>query len=794
MKNIKLKQILSVCFFLTLINALFFHKIISGASWLWEDFTNFHFPIKYYILNILKDGAFSFWNPYIFSGAPTAADIQIGLFYPLNLLLVPFSKADIGYMYWLLEIQVIFHLFLGGLFMYLLMRYLKVSHFSSLFSAMIFSLSSFFIVHLKHVNMIEDAVWMPLIFLFFHKAIHNNSPKDLIYSSFFMGISILAGHPQINYLIFLFAFAYLAYCLITEKSVSLIPFSIGKTAAKKIFFFLIFAALSFGIAAVEIIPYLEIFNFSNINASGSFAFASSFSLHPVQFIITSFLPHFFGGQNDIVGYAGEWNYWELANYLGIIPLFLAIIGFIFLKKQNFIKFLIIFSLISLTMAFGYYFFTYHIAYFLAPGMQFFRAPARFLFLYIFSAVIIAGFALDFIINKNNFEQIKLFLSDRRKKIKIFLCGIAFFLLIAALSAFFIPRNSSGMTLENINQTLFISNIFKNLIFFLLLCFGIFFIIKNYFQRPLSRKNFKIAIILLAIIDIFWFGFEFNNGRYNPKDIFQKTQEMEYLGKNNPYKFRIINQSAMPQNAPLLYSIRSINGYAGPAESRRYKDFIGEGGFNRTFSSYPKLTSSPHRLELLNACYILSDKIPPYQNEKYKKIDNLNLYQNYNCFNQTFIAHRAIIENNPETILSLIDKGDFNPLQEIILEKDLKIELPNNDNMIYNDRAEITRYEPDYIEIKTDSKENGILFLSEVYYPGWEAYVDGTKTEIYQANYIFRSIALPKGEHIVKFAYNPKIFKLGLFISLAALVSTFIALLYLSLRERQKITPTITPTK
>lgn len=783
MKYFTSKEILSAASLLFISISLYFHKIILNTAWLWEDFTEFHFPMKYYILNSLKNGAFSFWNPYIFSGVPTAADIQIGLFYPLNLLMVAFSKMDAGYMYWLMEMQVIFHLFLSGLFMYFLMRYLKVSHFGSLFSAIAFSLLPALTSHLRHINMIQGFIWLPLIFLFFHKALHKENIKYSIFAGFFMGISILAAHPQIDYLIFLFIFSYLIYHLLTEKNISLRPFYINKIAIKKFSFFLIFIILSLGIAAIEILPYYEILNFSNRSASTSFAFASSFSLPPIQFIITSFLPHFYGGQNETAPYIGLWYYWELTNYLGIITLFLTIAGFIFLRKNKFIKFLAIFSLISLTMAFGYTFFTYYAAYLFIPGTQYFRAPARFLLLYGFSMNIIAGFALNFILDKNNFDAIKLFLFNRRKKIKILFYSIVFFLTAAALGAFYIDHSLPEIISKNTDQSFFISTIFNDLFRLTLLLLSAFIIFKKYFRQSLSLKNFKIAIILLLIIDLFWFGFDFNNSRGNPKDLFQKSREIEYLEKMDPNNFRLIDKSNKIKNTPLIYRIKSIDGYTGPAESKRYKDFIGEGAFDPISSFYPFLTSSAHRLELLNVCYILSNEIPSDQKEKYKKIDDLNLYKSNDCPNQAFIAHETIIENNPGAILSLIDKKDFNPRQEIILEKNPDLTLPNDTNVIYNDKVEIIKNEPDQIEIAAESKENGILFSSELYYPGWEAYIDGSQTEIYQADYVFRAIKFPKGSHTIKFTYNPKIFKAGAIISIISLFCIIISLLYLSITKQ-----------
>ena len=71
-------------------------------------------------------------------------------------------------------------------------------------------------------------------------------------------------------------------------------------------------------------------------------------------------------------------------------------------------------------------------------------------------------------------------------------------------------------------------------------------------------------------------------------------------------------------------------------------------------------------------------------------------------------------------------------------------------------------------IKTNSNSNQILVLSDNYYPGWKASVDEKETRIFRANYTFRAIELPDGEHIVRFSYAPNSFKLGLTLSIVSI--------------------------
>ena len=67
-------------------------------------------------------------------------------------------------------------------------------------------------------------------------------------------------------------------------------------------------------------------------------------------------------------------------------------------------------------------------------------------------------------------------------------------------------------------------------------------------------------------------------------------------------------------------------------------------------------------------------------------------------------------------------------------------------------------------IRVESQRAGLLVLSDTYYPGWKAYVDGQETPIYPTDVALRSVYLEAGEHEVRFVYSPASFKLGVLIS------------------------------
>jgi len=76
------------------------------------------------------------------------------------------------------------------------------------------------------------------------------------------------------------------------------------------------------------------------------------------------------------------------------------------------------------------------------------------------------------------------------------------------------------------------------------------------------------------------------------------------------------------------------------------------------------------------------------------------------------------------------------------------------------QAKIARYEPNRIELATGNPNDGFLVLSEIYYQGWEARVDGNPTKIYRTNYTLRGIFVPAGEHRIEFIYRPRTLRNG----------------------------------
>jgi membrane protein YfhO len=90
-------------------------------------------------------------------------------------------------------------------------------------------------------------------------------------------------------------------------------------------------------------------------------------------------------------------------------------------------------------------------------------------------------------------------------------------------------------------------------------------------------------------------------------------------------------------------------------------------------------------------------------------------------------------------------------------------------------AHARRVSPTDLRVSTSTTEPRLLVVSEMYYPGWRAYVDGVETPILRTNYLFRGVVVPGGRHVVRFAYLPSSVIAGAAVSALALLAAAVLL-------------------
>jgi uncharacterized membrane protein YfhO len=93
-----------------------------------------------------------------------------------------------------------------------------------------------------------------------------------------------------------------------------------------------------------------------------------------------------------------------------------------------------------------------------------------------------------------------------------------------------------------------------------------------------------------------------------------------------------------------------------------------------------------------------------------------------------------------------------------------------------------------MEVRTTAAAPSFLVTSDVYYPGWQATVDGAPVQLFQANYALRGVGVPAGTHTVRFVYKPRSFYYGVMVSAISLVALAVVMLVLAHRRRGQTPP------
>jgi len=149
-----------------------------------------------------------------------------------------------------------------------------------------------------------------------------------------------------------------------------------------------------------------------------------------------------------------------------------------------------------------------------------------------------------------------------------------------------------------------------------------------------------------------------------------------------------------------------------------------------------------------------------------------------CLDRAFIVPGSMLLRKDE-VLEYMAGTEFDPQKTILFEKEdvgAEPHLLSPNPSAVSGQVEITHYRPDRIALTVDTNQPSYLFLSEIFYPGWKALVDGKPVPILRGNYLFRVIELARGTHSVQFYYAPLTIKMGIAISMLTLVLiTYVAI-------------------
>jgi hypothetical protein len=747
---------------LAVLTLLFFRDIILRTSFFWEDFLHQYYAFRSFAATSLASGHLPLWNPYTFSGMPFQADIQSAIFYLPNMALTLFAGG--GHLdAWWLELSMIAHYALAGTGMYLLAKDLRLEPVYALFAGIVYSFSGFMVGHLIHQGFIYQAAWFPLIFLFFRRGLLERALRPAIVAGLLLGHAILAGAPQITLYIVFFLFAY--YCFELTR----LP-SAGR--AKELLRMSLCAAGPIAVAllltAVQLLPTMELAPLSQ-RADITYEKAAEGSLGYGQ-LITFAVPKYFGasgaqGSTFLHPGLAYWQYWETTAYFGIGALAFACIGLFALRKDRFVLFLGAMAAFGVLYALGNNFFLHSLFHEYVPGFDNFRVPGRMVLYADFAGAILAAFGL------RHLTELVSTRSPAARKVALGMGVAALVLFLAGQAGFLVPPIPGGggaAALATAATESAKGAAILGVVAVVLFLAG---------RGTLAPVPFVAAVLILQFVDAHVYGFDQNNGTVSPDAYYartaptaafiQKEGEKEYFRVNSREGGAMI----LDRNEGMINRIFLMEGYTPLGLAR----FI------------PPMSSWPRTCDIMNAKY----RIVVDQEKR-----SMSLAEATGYAPRAFMVYDSYLAASPEDARNHISSPTFDPMREAVFEEappalpgdpGRPAARPDAPDGNPADRGGLTRpvweasiesYDLNEIRLRVNTPFAGYLILSEIWYPGWNASVDGANAPVLRADWCLRAVPVPGGAHEVVLDFSPASFRTGAWISgatlLAAVAGLFVA--------------------
>ncbi len=773
---------------LLLVILAFFWPLVFADHWIPRgggDLVSFLWPMYRFAASSLRAGVIPLWNPYLYSGAPFVADNQSGVFYPINLLAFAlFGEPSYGIM----EVLVVFHIWLAGAGLFALARGLGLRRPAALVGGVAFALSDLFVTHIGNLNLNATAAWLPLLLLLTHRALTGGGSGWAAGAGMVLAVAALAGHGQILLFLALTLVFYLLYRLAVDwqrGSHEDCPY--WRHGVRTLGLAALLVAVGVGGAALALLPAYEM---AAHTGRGHLPYdeATRYSLPP-RALIGLLAPGFYGR-----GPAGFWGSWDRVEvgYAGVVTLVLAAVGigancrlgiarlkshvsrftfhvprftfhvsrFGFLAWNLNLKprdsfptgFFALLVPLTFVMAMGRYTPLYGLLYRYVPTFDQVRAPARLILLADLGLAVLAAYGLDRLLRGEGSYCAVPVLS-----IVEGWAGLGALIAGGILLAVGLPQAWAVPPPDRVPQATASIAIAAALL-------GLSGLLV--WLAPRRRWVAWLLLILLAA-DLIGLGSTLEAEPNDPTLGFRHEDVVAFLRQDSDL-FRIEGAAgAWQPDAALMHGLYDIGGIYNPlglAPYQAYRWAVGERG-------------AP-LYNLLGVKYVLASKGKPPGDERlvpvYTANPEIDVYLNTVALPRALLVYHSQVVPDHAAAWQAIHAPEFDPTQTVVLERrqigDWRLEIGDCGlRTAEGSTISFVRYGLNEVELAVRAPVSGCLVLSDVYYPGWRATVDGVSVEVLRADYAFRAVLLPPGEHTVRMVFSPWTWRVGLAVSIVTWV-------------------------
>lgn len=787
--------IAGVTLFISLI--IFFHEIIFDGKIFVAADNIASKSFQTLVSDAKQQDIFPLWNPYIFCGMPGYASLMVhgDRFFDISATILSkttvlfgtlLNNPDVGWQ--------LFYYFLLGLGVYTFTYHKVKSKIAALVAGLAVMHSTFVIILIVvgHMTKVPVIAFFPWIFLILERL---RGKFDLALSLLLVVLihfMFLPGHIQmIFYCYFALGIYYLFFLIRAvvkkEEWSGIVRSGVVFAMATGLAFMMTgdqyLSTLEYSKYSMRgagpIIPSAEAQKKGMAENTGSldYDYATNWSFSPGE-VFTFLIPSASGfGEHTYQGpltnnQAVRINTYfgpqplpvDAPQYMGVVIVILAIIGFWKNRKDPFVQYLGVVIIVALMISFGKEMpLLYDLMFNYFPLFNKFRIPSMILILVQMMMPVLAAYGIASLSNG---------VDDKEKKNWLYAIGGVGAAAILSLIAkdFFISIYSSFYSEQDFVKTLsryynpnildelykvvtamVAADIFVSLLL-LSLTFGAFYLL---WMRTIKFSSLTAIIIAVVLFDLWRVNYKPMEPQphKSAQNVFATPDYVTFLKQDTAlYRTLEFENGQPPYNNTLAYwRIQSAYGYQG-AKMRQIQDVFDVVGLG-----------NPLLWGLMNVKYILSDRpdsnsilVPIYSG------GNKHVLYNRAEMPRAFFVNRYEVAKGLD-ILNNIKAMNFNPMDIAYGMEEVPVAI---DPPQQHASVQYVHFGIQDLALKVRATGNNLVFLSESWYPeGWKAFVDGTEIPIYRLNYMFRGIIVPAGEHDVTMKFEPRGYYLGRNLSL-----------------------------
>lgn len=728
-------------------------------------------------------GGFAQWNPYLFGGMPFVAAMHGDIFYPTFLLriVMPTDAA----MTW----SLILHLFLAGFFTF---RFLRASGFG--FHAALVGGAGYMmsgqlasLVSPGHDGKLTVSALFPLALWMLTLGMRRGKRWSWGVLALAVGLAVLSPHPQLLQYMLLACAAFTIHLAVSifRKRDTPMP-----TVLARMGLALGSVAIGLAMGAIQYLPVREYVAWSpRAGGLADYATATSYAW-PAKELFDAYLPQFTG---MIEAYWGVNAIHLHSDYVGAIVLLLAGAAFGGLgrdPRKGFISFWAVTLVIALLWALGGDTPFYKIPYAIVPGTKYFRAPATIFF--------VGTMALS-VLSATGAEKVL----TRELSLKYAFGWLAFAAMIVVLALSGILGDFAQALAPDEMVDSVIANAAEVTLgawrsFGFVLLAVTLTALHRKGKIPLTAAGIALAAVVAAdgwsIMRKYWVF-------SNPASVVYHTDAAIEKIQADPQPSRVLALELEPNprrdtnllgDGLMIHRIRGVLGYHGNQLGRYNILLQKDEGFPQVFN--------PRMWQMLNVRYLLTNSadvgtffpgaqwvIGPVEDAAGT---NAYLYRLPGDNPYAWVASSLVKADDNAVLVTIFNKG-FDLRQAALFAPDAEVSSPDSLAVLplaTETTARVTRYQAGRVslELSEPARAGSALIVSENYFPGWRAAVDGRDAPVGRVDFTLTGVQLPEGGRKVELRFHSVTYERGKVITLFALALTAVLITAGSIMERRAI--------